>query len=79
MSRLEDVNVPFRKANLARNDYNNNELYNAGHADALSTGDEKGKGEVNGQVGGATDIKTREKLMAKNKYNRNKEYNAGTA
>jgi hypothetical protein len=79
MSRLEDVSLPFRKTNVARNDYDNNVPYEVGHPDALSTGDEDGKGEVNGQVGGATDIKTRYKLMTKNKFNKNREYNAGTA
>jgi hypothetical protein len=79
MSRLEDVSLPFRKSNVARNDYDNNDQYSAGHPDALSTGDENGKGEQNGQVGGTTDIKMRETLATKNKYNRNREYNAGTA
>lgn len=79
MSRLEDVSLQFRKTNVARNDFNNNDQYNVGHEDALSTGDEAGKGEVNGQVGSATDIKVRYKLMAKNKFNKNREYNAGTA
>jgi len=79
MSRLEDVSLPFRKQNVARNDYDNNDQYSVGHPDALSTGDEDGKGEVNGQVGGTTDIKMRETLATKNKYNKNREYNAGTA
>jgi len=79
MSRLEESSVGFRKANIARNDYDNNDQYNVGHADALSTGDPDGKGEVNGQVGNNTDIKQRECLAAKNRYNRNREYNAGTA
>ena len=79
MSRLEEINAPFRKENLARNDYDNNDQYTVSHPDALSDGDEKGKGEKNNQVGGATDIKTRERLMTKNKYNKNREYNAGTA
>jgi hypothetical protein len=79
MSRLEDVSLPFRKSNVARNDYDYNDEYNQGHPDALSTGDEEGKGENNGQIGGLTDIKTREKLITKNKFNKNREYNAGTA
>lgn len=79
MSRLEDISVPFRKAAVAKNDYDNNDQYNAGHPDALSTGDELGKGEVNGEVGSATDIKARNSLVTKNKYNKNKEYYAGTA
>lgn len=50
MSRLEDVSVPFRKNLIAKNDYDNNDPYNAGNPDALSTGDEQGKGEVNGEA-----------------------------
>ena len=79
MSRLEDISLPFRKREIARNDYDENDVYNSGHPDALSTGDEDGKGEVNGEVGGATDIKTRYTSMARNRYNKNREYNAGTA
>lgn len=79
MSRLEENSVAFRKANIARNPYDNNDQYVSGHADALSTGDENGKGEVNGQVGGASDIKLREQAIAKNKFNRNREYNDATA
>jgi len=79
MSKLEDYSAGFRKTNVARNPYNTNDEYNAGNPDALSTGDEQGKGEVNGQIGGATDIKERKKEIVKNKYNRDKEYNAGTA
>lgn len=79
MSRLEDKSLPFRKQNVARNSYNNNDEYSVGHPNALSDGDELGKGEVNGQIGGLTDIKLREKSIAKNLFNKNKEYNAGTA
>lgn len=79
MSRLEDVSLPYRNKSLVRNDYSENSKYESGHADALSTGDEKGKGEVNGQVGGATDIKMRDKLVTKNKFNKNREYNDATA
>ena len=79
MSRIEDKSLPFRKQNVARNSYDNNDEYNVGHSNALSDGDELGKGEVNGQIGGLTDIKTREKSMAKNMFNKNREYNVGTA
>lgn len=79
MSRLEDVSLAYRKKLIAKNAFDNNKPYVIGHPDALSTGDENGKGEVNGQVGSATDIKTRETLVAKNKFNRNKEYNDATA
>jgi len=79
MSRLEDISLQFRECTIAKNDYDNNDQYNAGNPDALSTGDEQGKGEMNGQVGNATDIKTRSVLMTKNKYNNNRPYNASTA
>ena len=79
MSKLEELSAPFRKCEVARNNYNFNDEYNAGNADALSTGDELGKGENNGCVGSATDIKKRKQLIAKNCYNYNREYNQGTA
>ncbi len=79
MSRLEGISLPFRKKLIAKNEYDENDKYEVGHPNALSTGDEKGKGLLNEQVGGATDIKRREILMAKNMYNRNKEYNDSTA
>lgn len=79
MSRLEENSVVIRKTNMARNVYKLNNPYNVAHKNALSDGDELGKGEKNSQVGGATDIKTREILMTKNRYNKNKEYNDATA
>lgn len=79
MSRLEDMGVAFRKEEIAKNDYNSNKPYDQGNPNALSTGDEAGKGEFNGEIGNATDIKTRKILTAKNKFTPNKEYNLGTA
>jgi len=79
MSRLEEVNAPLRNKELAKNPYSSNVPYSAGHPDALSTGDEQGKGENNGSIGSSTDIKTRETLLAKNKFTPNKEYNDSTA
>ena len=79
MSRLEDANISFRQKNVSRNSYDNNEQYNVGHSNALSNGDDKGKGENEGQVGSTTDIKTRERLVVKNKFNKNNEYNSATA
>jgi hypothetical protein len=79
MSRLEDTSVGFRKEEIARNTYDQNKPYDAGNPDALSTGDEPGKGEFNGSIGSASDIKARKILIAKNEFNQNKEYNLGTA
>lgn len=79
MSKLEEVSLPFRNKLIASNDYDNNDQYVVSHADALSTGDEEGKGELNGKIGGLTDIKSRDAAIVKNKYNKNKEYNNSTA
>ena len=78
MSNLEKISVEFRKKEIARNDFDQNDAYELGHSKALSDGDEHGKGEVNGEVGGATDIKSRETAAAKNKYNQDRQYDAGT-
>lgn len=79
MSRLEEVSAPFRKEAVVRNTFGQNDQYSQAHPDALSTGDEPGKGENAGEVGGATDIKTRKSLVVKNKFTPNKEYNITTA
>jgi len=79
MSRIEDNSVAFRKKTIAKNIYNNNNTYNVSNPNALSDGDNKGKGENNNQVGSADDIKKRDTLLVKNKFTKNKEYNDATA
>ncbi len=71
---LEEYNKQFRLEELAKNKYGNNNQYTEGHADALSDGDEQGKGERNGSVGSKTDIEQRGKLLAKNIYTPNDPY-----
>jgi hypothetical protein len=39
------------------------------HPNALSDGDNRGKGDVDGQVGSLTDRTTRIDVVARNKYN----------
>ena len=78
-SRLLENSPQYRDRHIARNTYEVNDTYNVSHPNALSDGDEWGKGLLNGQVGGATDIKSRQTAKAKNKYNSNNEYNAGNA
>lgn len=78
MSNLEKIGVEFRKQNITKNAYNENDKYNVGHSNALSNGDEKGKGELDGEAGGLTDVKARQTAEAKNKYNSNRQYDAGT-
>jgi len=79
MSRLEGVSLPYRNCSIAKNDFDNDDQYSTGHPDALSTGDEDGKGELNGSIGGKTDIKVRNCEIAKNQYQQDRQYNAGTA
>jgi hypothetical protein len=78
-SRLLANSVQFRDKNVAKNRYKTNNEYVAGHPDALSTGDELGKDELNGNTGSATDIKERQKEIVKNKFNSNRTYNASNA
>ena len=76
MSRLEDESVAFRKAEIAKNEFNYNNEYSNGNPEELSP---VGKETNNGDTGSAIDIATRKKLITKNKFNYNREYNAGTA
>jgi hypothetical protein len=78
MSKLADEAVGFRKTAIAKNDYTKDDQYNAGNADALSTGDAQGKGLVDGEAGNAIDVKVRKTLIAKNTYQSGREYYAGT-
>lgn len=79
MSRLEDVSVQYRKREVARNEYNNEDQFNAGHENALADGDEKGKGELEGHIGSKTDIEQRKLAETRNKFNRDKPYDDSTA
>lgn len=68
----------FRQKNITRNEYDKNDEYETGHPNAISDGDELGKGLNNNDAGSATDIKSRKKSIAKNKYQvGGKEYKAG--
>jgi hypothetical protein len=79
MSRLEEMSIAFREAELAKNTFKKNNEYTPNHPNALSTGDEPGKGENANSIGGLTDIKTRASLLTKNKYNSGNEYNDSNA
>lgn len=78
-SRLLENSGEYRESNLKWNDYKSTDTYTVGHANALSDGDEFGKGELNGNVGSATDIKRRVYLKKFNTYNSNNEYDASNA
>ena len=63
---LTDINT--RKDNVGRNTYNKENGYQLGHPNAVSDGDEKGKGKIDeaGSVGSITDINTRKANLVKN-------------
>jgi hypothetical protein len=48
--------------------------YNSNHRDALSDGDEFGKGLYKNSIGGKTDIKTRNKNLGSNKFGSGRGY-----
>ena len=79
MSRLLENSDEFRNREKARNEYTNNDEYLSGHPNALSDGDEKGKGQTDESVGGATDISKRNESAARNRYNKNNPYNINNA
>ena len=82
MSRLLENGEQYRKREFARNSsvlFTPNDPYTSAHKNAISDGDEKGKGENNGSIGGLTDITKREQANAKNIYNSNKPYDASRA
>lgn len=79
MSRLLENSEQYRKQQISRNNYDKNDSYNGTHPDALSDGDELGKGEKNGSVGSSTDINQRKTQLTKNRYSKNNPYNDSNA
>jgi hypothetical protein len=77
-SNLSRTSGEFREREIARNEYQSGDPYESGHDNALSDGDEKGKGDT-GTVGSKTDITKRQTSIAKNKYSLNNPYNISNA
>lgn len=79
MGALLEYSNTYRLNNKSRNIYTSQDKYTSGHTRALSDDltPEWGKGEVNGRVGGLTDIKTRYTLKSKNTYNSGNQYGSG--
>ena len=75
-SPLEIISEKYRTELLNKNNYTSNNFYSSINKDALSDGDEKGKGDLNGSVGSKTDINTRLENINKNKFKANSEYNS---
>lgn len=75
MSKLETSGIIYRNEEIVKNIYGTGNEYNESNKNALSDGDDKGRGELNNSVGTLTDIKTRNSLLTKNKYKTGSEYN----
>lgn len=77
MSKISEISDGFRNKNLAKNDYTDGKNeYTASNKDALSDGDERGKGDLNGSIGSKTDNNKRNEMTKKNNYTEGKnEYN----
>lgn len=73
---LFDYSASFRNREVVRNMYKSTDEYRASHPNAKSDGDELGKGENNGSIGGKTDIAQRNTAEARNFYTKNNAYDA---
>jgi hypothetical protein len=75
ITQLEALANQFRPIELAINRYSLNNGYGVTNPNAISDGDELGKGQnQNGQVGSLTDINTRTDIVSTNKYGANNGY-----
>ena len=72
-TQLEIIAEKQRQEHLARNVYIDKNGYSTTHENALSTGDEKGKGETD-KIGSSTDIQTRISNIVKNTYSNQNGY-----
>ena len=70
-SQIEKISKQFLDEAMSRNDYQKTKSYDSNHSNAISDGDDKGKGENNGKVGSSTDINTRIDSLGRNKYGPN--------
>ncbi|MFW6242724.1 MAG: hypothetical protein ACOC2W_01040 [bacterium] len=77
MSKLLEMSEEFRKKLISKNTYHNENAYGDSHKDALSDGDNRGRGENDGKIGTSDDIEQREKTVVKNKYKDGSEYGEG--
>lgn len=73
MSKIDEIGEKQRALNVSINRKNQSDEYDSGDSDALSDGDESGKGDT-GTVGGKTDIKKRNEATKINLFSSAKEY-----
>jgi len=74
-TQLEIIAEKERQAHLTRNSYVEKNGYGVTHENALSNGDEKGKGET-GTIGSSVDIQARVENLLRNPYSSNNQYNS---
>ena len=67
-SQIQSISDKFREDALARNEYKSLKSYNTTHPNALSDGDESGKGDNNGKIGSSVDIQSRLDVLGRNTY-----------
>lgn len=75
-TQLEILANKYRTEILGPNVYKDNNEYSSVNKNALSDGDDKGKGDVNGQVGSSVDIQNRIDNMGRNRYSIVNEYSS---
>jgi len=73
---LMEYSKSYRNREIVRNKYKTTDEYRASHPNAKSDGDELGKGENNGEVGGKTDVAQRKKEAVRNRYTKDNAYDA---
>jgi len=73
-TKLDELAEKARLEHIAKNSYKTGNEYNSANLNALSNGDEKGKGENNGQIGSSIDINERIKQTGQNTYKDSRKY-----
>ena len=79
MTELEKLANLYRKEHITKNLYATSNEYSDNNKNALSDGDEKGKGENNGSIGSSVDIQNRIANTVKNKFSPSNEYSSVNA
>lgn len=79
-TKLEEQGKILSVQQTVKNRHKSGNEYNAGNKDAISDGDNLGKGlGSQGTIGSADDIKARNSQLVKNKFRDGNEYNLNNA
>lgn len=74
ISKLKQIADAERPNQLKKNIYVEKNEYNSSHPNAISDGDDKGRGLNNGNIGNRTDITQRKLQSSKNIYTEKNSY-----